>query len=34
MLERNGFNELVGKRFICPNINVALEVASEEVNKK
>lgn len=34
MLERNGFNELVGKRFICPNINAALEVASEEVNKK
>ena len=34
MLERNGFNELVGKRFICPNINVALEVASEEVNRK
>lgn len=34
ILERNGFNELVGKRFICPNINVALEVASEEVNKK
>lgn len=34
MLERNGFNELVGKRFICPNINIALEVASEEVNKK
>ena len=34
MLERNGFNEHVGKRFICPNINVALEVASEEVNKK
>lgn len=34
MLERNGFNELVGKRFICPNINAALEVASEEANKK
>lgn len=34
MLERNGFNELVGKRFICPNINVALEVASEEVSRK
>ncbi len=27
ILEKNGFNELLGKENICPNINVALETA-------
>ncbi len=31
VLERSGFNELLGKENICPNINVALERAKEVV---
>jgi SulP family sulfate permease len=27
ILEKSGFNELLGKENICPNINVALEKA-------
>ena len=27
VLEKSGFNELVGKENICPNINVALDRA-------
>jgi SulP family sulfate permease len=31
VLEKSGFNELLGKENICPNINVALERAKEVV---
>lgn len=30
-LEHNGFDELVGKSNICPNINIALEVAKKRL---
>ena len=29
VLEKSGFNELLGKENICPNINVALDRAKE-----
>lgn len=31
VLEKNGFNELLGKENICPNINVALEKAKTHI---
>lgn len=31
VLEKNGFNELVGVEHICPNINVALEMADKHI---
>ncbi|MCM1312425.1 MAG: sulfate permease [Bacteroides sp.] len=31
VLEKNGFNELLGKENICPNINTALEKAQENI---
>jgi SulP family sulfate permease len=34
VLEKAGFNELLGKENICPNINVALERAREVVGEK
>ncbi len=34
VLEHNGFNRLLGKDHICPNINVALDRAAEIVKKE
>lgn len=31
VLEKNGFNELLGKENICPNINAALEKAKSHI---
>jgi SulP family sulfate permease len=31
VLEKSGFNELLGRENICPNINVALARAAEVV---
>ena len=33
ILEKSGFNELLGKENICPNINVALEKAKAIIEK-
>ena len=33
ILEKSGFNELLGKENICPNINVALEKAKDIIEK-
>ena len=32
-VEKSGFNELLGKENICPNINVALEKAKAIIEK-
>ena len=34
VLEHNGFDRLLGKDHICPNINVALERAEAIVKRK